>query len=70
MRRYKPSNSKISVDERGRVSFTEEISSAKYKGYPTKYAEILDNYTPSYNELFFFDVLIIFRWRHHLKKIP
>ena len=24
MRRYKPSNSKISVDERGRVSFTEE----------------------------------------------
>ena len=40
MRRYKPSNSKISVDERGRVSFTEEISSAKYKGYPTKYAAL------------------------------
>ena len=40
MRRYKPSNSKISVDERGRVSFTEEISSAKYKGYPTKYAAV------------------------------
>ena len=40
MRRYKPTNSKISVDERGRVSFTEEISSAKYKGYPTKYAAL------------------------------
>ena len=40
MRRYKPSNSKISVDEKGRVSFTEEISSAKYKGYPTKYAAL------------------------------
>ena len=40
MRRYKPSNSKISVDERGRVSFTEEISSAKYKVYPTKYAAV------------------------------
>ena len=40
MRRYKPSNSKISVDERGRVSFTEEISNAKYKGYPTKYAAL------------------------------
>ena len=26
MRRYKPTNSKISVDEKGRVSFTEEIS--------------------------------------------
>ena len=40
MRRYKPTNSKISVDEKGRVSFTEEISSAKYKGYPTKYAAL------------------------------
>ena len=40
MRRYKPTNSKISVDERGRVSFTEEISNAKYKGYPTKYAAL------------------------------
>jgi len=40
MRRYKPTNSKISVDEKGRVSFTEEISSAKYKGYPTKYAAV------------------------------
>ena len=37
MRRYKPTNSKISVDEKGRVSFTtEEISNAKYRGYPTK----------------------------------
>ena len=26
MRRYNPTNSKISVDEKGRVSFTEEIS--------------------------------------------
>ncbi len=40
MRRYKPTNSKISVDKKGRVSFTEEISSAKYKGYPTKYAAL------------------------------
>ena len=40
MRRYKPSNSKISVDEGGRVSFTEEISNSKYKGYPTKYAAL------------------------------
>ena len=40
MRRYKPSNSKISVDERGRVSFTEEISNAKYRGYPTKYSAL------------------------------
>ena len=41
MRRYKPTNSKISVDERGRVSFTtEEISSAKYRGYPTKYSAL------------------------------
>lgn len=40
MRRYNPTNSKISVDEKGRVSFTEEISSAKYKGYPTKYAAV------------------------------
>ena len=41
MRRYKPTNSKISVDEKGRVSFTtEEISNAKYRGYPTKYAAL------------------------------
>ena len=40
MRRYKPSNSKISVDERGRVSFTEEISAGKYRGYPTKYSAL------------------------------
>ena len=41
MRRYKPTNSKISVDERGRVSFTtEEISVGKYRGYPTKYSAL------------------------------
>ena len=40
MRRYKPTNSKISVDERGRVSFTEELSVGQYRNYPSKYSAL------------------------------
>ena len=40
MRRYNPTNSKISVDERGRVSFTEELSTGQYRNYPSKYAAL------------------------------
>ena len=40
MRKYNPTNSKISVDERGRVSFTEELSVGQYRNYPSKYSAL------------------------------